>query len=647
MAQLELPRLTRAEALFDAGKLDEAYAILKNLINDNELNFDQKVHIQFLMGLICTYQNKGEEVIDLGNQILSVAQKLSHSLFCLDGFYLVLIGSGISDKFEKISDILEKAEEVLNSISNIPENELKLRQSRIALVKAWFAFRSGNINLSEELIQTTLNYLSEFEDNFEKVWAYLLLAQINIQIKSQFELSMEYSKKALSIAKKIRFNHYWIAYSYIGIGVSYNIIYEYDQHLKFHFKSLDIFKQIKNNWYISNILNNIGLTYCDKGEYKSSLKYLEQSLALWEKNSLNIEGCLDSMIYVALEIGDEALAQKYFNQLEERYFQKKEDTFRELIYFYNKAVLLKRSSRIRDIAEAEKLFKQIVQAENAFFDYKLNGYIHLCDILVTEFHLSYNDEILEELNEYIPLLLTMAEKAHSYLVFCETFILQAKLALLKFNINSARRYLMQAQKIAESKGINRLAIKISYEHDKLIEQLNMWNSLKESETPIPKRWKLAGLSEQMEIMKKKGLGELPDILDEKPVFLLVVSEGGVPIFSQSFSSDTSFKEHLFGGFFTTINRFITENFSEGLDRASFGNYTLLMNAISPFLIVYIYKGQSYSAQKRLNLFLDKIRHNVDTWDSFKKYYETNREVGVKDIPHLESLIKETFLMEVS
>ena len=253
---------------------------------------------------------------------------------------------------------------------------------------------------------------------------------------------------------------------------------------------------------------------------------------------------------------------------------------------------------------------------------------------------------MQELNEFISKLSTIAEETHSYLVFCETFILQAKLALLHFDFNSARRFLTQAQKTAESKGIRRLAIKISYEHDKLIEQLHLWKSLKESETSISERWKLAGLNEQIALMKKKGLGEVPDILDEKPVFLLIVSEGGVPLFSQSFSEDTKFEEHLFGGFFTTINRFITENFSEGLDRASFGKYTLLMNVFSPFLMCYIYKGQSYSAQKRINIFLDKIRNNIDTWNSLKKYYEANREIDTKDIPYLESLVKETFLLEV-
>ncbi|MEJ2296308.1 MAG: hypothetical protein P8Y23_16285, partial [Candidatus Lokiarchaeota archaeon] len=80
---------------------------------------------------------------------------------------------------------------------------------------------------------------------------------------------------------------------------------------------------------------------------------------------------------------------------------------------------------------------------------------------------------------------------------------------------------------------------------------------------------------------------------------------------------------------------------------SFGKYTLLMNAFSPFLMCYIYKGQSYSAQKRINSFLNKIRTNKDTWSSIKKYYEMKREIEMNDIPGLKMLIEETFPLEIS
>ena len=642
MLQEQLKWLIKAEELFDNGNLDDAYSLLKRLAEENELEFDRKVYILYLMGLISVYQHKGEEVIDLGGQISSEAQKLNRELNYIDGLFLILIGLILSDKYEDCSEIIEKADVVLKSISNIPKNDLKLRKSRIIIIKAWIAFHSGTIEVAKKAIKTALDLLKEIEDNFEKAWAHLLLSQIHIQITFQFDLSLEHSKEALRIAKNIRFNHYWIAYSYIGIGVSYTLIYEYDLSLEFNKKSLEIFQKLNNQWYICNILNNLGLTYCDKGDNKRSLKYLEESLVLWKKYKLNIGAVLDSLIYVALEMGDINSAQEYFKRLEERYKQKKDDAFRKLIYLYNKAVLLKKSSRIRDMARAEELLRHIAQEENAFFEYRLYAYIHLCDILVTEFRLNYETEILEELSEYIPKVLSMAEETRSYLVFCETFILQAKLALLRFDINSARRFLTQAQKVAESKGIKRLAVKISYEHDKLIEQIDLWKNLKESDIPISERWRLVGLNEQMEIMKKKGLQDVPEILDEKPVYLLIISQGGIPFFSQSFTNDKKFEEHLFGGFFITLNSFIMENFSEGLNRASFGEYTLLMNDLSPFLLCYIFKGQSYSAQKRIISFLNEIKNDRETWKSLNEFYQMNREIGIKDIPHLELLIQETF-----
>ena len=642
MAQTGLAQLARAVELFDAGELKQAYPLMNDLIENNGLSFDQKVNILFMMGLIRAYQQKAEEVIELGEKISLEAQKLNQALPYFDGLYLILIGLVGGDKIEKAPEILKKAETIVKSLSNVPANELVLRESRLSLIKGWVAFHTGKVDLAEKETKNALNLLNGMDDHFEKVWAYLLLAQICIQMKSHFDLSMEYSKKALEVAKNVRFNHYWIAYSYIGIGVSYTLIYEYDLSLKFHLKSLEIFRKIDNNWYISNILNNIGLTYCEKGEYELSLKYLEESLTLWESYSFRIGAILDSLIYVALEMGDITRAQKYLNRLEERYNQKKEDAFRGLIYHYNKAVLLKRSSRIRDIAKAEKLFKQTIQAENAFFENKIYAHVHLCDILLTEFGLSHDDEILDEINDYIPKLLKIAEESRSYLVFCETFILKAKLSLLNFDLKAARQFLTRAQKIAESKGINRLARKISYEHDKLIEQLSLWKSFKEKNVPLAERWALAGLSDQMKKMLRRGLSDEPDIIDEKPVLLLIVSEGGIPLFSQSFTSETLFEDHLFGGFFTAINNFVTEKFSEGFDRASFGKYSLLMNAIPPFFICYIYKGQSYSAQKRISSFLSEIKSDNDIWDNFNNFYQTNREIDVTDIPRLGALIKELF-----
>ncbi len=147
----------------------------------------------------------------------------------------------------------------------------------------------------------------------------------------------------------------------------------------------------------------------------------------------------------------------------------------------------------------------------------------------------------------------------------------------------------------------------------------------------------------MENMVKKRMIDVPELSDEEPVLLLIVTEGGTPFFSQSFVEEIHFESHLFGGFLTTIDYFIKEVFSEGLDRAVFGEYTLLMKSIPPFFISYVFKGDSYGALQKLNFFIDHIQKEDDVWQKLLNYFQLNQFVDLKDIPLLDSLITETFI----
>jgi len=646
MSHPELKELTKAEQFFDDGKLDEALEILSDKSQFEELNFQQKGYFQFLKSLILFYQNKSGELIELGEQMFNEGQKLSDNLHSFDGLFFILMGLCQAYKFNEAFKKIEEAEESLSLISNISKIKLLQRKVRIILLKAIINFHIDKMDLAEKCLELIFDSQEKLGNTFEIIWANLLMAQIMLRAKGRFDLALEFTKKALSLAEETNFRHYWIARSHLRFGVIYSCIGEYDISLKHSIIGLTLFKRINNNFKIASSFNNIGYTYGDKGEYDLSLEYLEESLMLLGKipykGLYNIEPPIEGLISVSLEKGDFERAQKYFHRLENMFNQRKESQV-ELVYQYGKALMLKRSSRIRDKAKAEKLLKQVIEKETLLFDIIIKAYIHLCDLLLAEFRINNNSEVLDDLNQYIAKLLAIAEKSHSYLIFCETFILQAKLALINFNVKAARRFLTQAQKIAESYGIKRLAMKISYEHDELLKQSKMWKNLKESEISMTERWKLAGLSEQMEKMVRKRRIEVPELSDEEPVLLLIVSEGGVPFFSQSFIEDKSFESHLFGGFLTTIDYFIKEIFSEGLDRAIFGEYTLLMKSIPPFFISYIFKGNSYYALQKINNFTDIIQKDDYIWKKLLMYFQANQTIQLKDVPLLDSLITETFL----
>jgi hypothetical protein len=229
----------------------------------------------------------------------------------------------------------------------------------------------------------------------------------------------------------------------------------------------------------------------------------------------------------------------------------------------------------------------------------------------------------------------------------ETYLLQARLALITLDLKEARQFLTQGQRIAERYGLKLLAIKISSEHDELLKQLEIWENFEKTEVSLNERMKLAGINEQMDNMLRKRVTGPNEIQDEDSVVILIISKSGKPIFSQSFVEGWSFQDHLFGGFLSAINSFSDEMLSHGLDRAIFGEYTIIMNAISPFIICYLFKGQSFLAQQRMKHFVDAIQNDKIIWKTIKKYYQANRLVQENDIPSLDLLVNEVFIERVA
>ena len=83
--------------------------------------------------------------------------------------------------------------------------------------------------------------------------------------------------------------------------------------------------------------------------------------------------------------------------------------------------------------------------------------------------------------------------------------------------------------------------------------------------------------------------------------------------------------------------------SEGLYKAKLGEYTLIMKSVALFLVFYLFKGQSYLAQNKMQNFIDKIKDNEEIWMTFQNFYKRSQEVQIHDIPPLDDLLTQVFL----
>ncbi|NVM35899.1 MAG: hypothetical protein HWN81_09905 [Candidatus Lokiarchaeota archaeon] len=609
--------LILAKQLIDGYKFDEADQLIRSFeekgghtLHDNVLCHLLKCELLYYRGL---QQGQYEDVVKLAEQTYKESLGLGNNLLSVDILLIMAHALLFSQKLDEAVNIIRQGEELLKSLSQELPADYKHREAHLAFIKGWYYMQIMNADRALKHSEHSL----------------ALLEELDVKQEIDFSLSV-FSLSVYSLNTITR------VYIYLK-G-------DYDRALIYNEKALTNAEESGNKWLIGWMNMGMGVIYGFKGEIDRSIKYYEQSLTIYNEINFKTPACftIAYLIQTLIDKGELERTQQLLHQLEQLNNQQKSKLV-NLYYLLNKALLLKTSPRARNRSKAEEILKQILKDEDSDFELILKALTNLCELLLTELRMTNDLEVLEEINPLIARLLDTAEKSYSYSILCETYLLQAKLSLLTFKIKKAKRFLTQAQQIAERFGLNLLARKISNEHDKLLKQLSMWENLKESKASLNERMELARLNEQMENMTRKRAIEVPELSDEDPVLLLVVSEGGRPIFSQSFVEDQAFEDHLFGGFFTAINSFISEKFSEGLDRAIFGEHTLLMNSVSPFLICYVYKGQSYSAQQRVKYFIDKIQNDEPVWQTFNKFNQVNREIQLKDIPSLEPLINEIFI----
>jgi hypothetical protein len=313
-------------------------------------------------------------------------------------------------------------------------------------------------------------------------------------------------------------------------------------------------------------------------------------------------------------------------------------------YQLSKALVLKASGLTRDRYEAENLLKQIAEGEIINPTIYILSLVSLCEFLLEELENSNNLEVINEINSVINRLLEIVEKQNSYTILAETNLLQGRLALMMLNLNDARQFLKTAQKIADEHGLQLLAQKISQEHDELLKELETWQDFKKRQVSMKKRIKLASINSVIDRMQEKRAIDPPELVDEEATLLLIITEGGVLLFSHPFTDEWKQDESLFSNFLSAFTSFSDEFFSEGLDRAKFGQHTVLMESVRSFSVCYLYKGQTYAAQQKLSKFIEGLENNTSIWPILERFQKSSQILEIKDSPLLEHLITNIFVI---
>ena len=282
-----------------------------------------------------------------------------------------------------------------------------------------------------------------------------------------------------------------------------------------------------------------------------------------------------------------------------------------------------------------------MKEEIVSWEFTERALLHLCDIYLFELQTYNKPESLDEINALINQLSEFAEAQHSFRLLAEINLLQGKLALIQMNMGDARQLFTKAEHIAEEHGLHLLARTISTEHDKLLIQLEKWENLLKPRTPVSERLKLVEIDKMLDHLMGKKMMEPPELEEEDPIFLLIMSEGGSVFFHHTFIKNWDHRD-LFSSFISAFNTFSSEIFAKTIDRIKIGENTITIRPVEPFVACYVSKGQSYIAIKKLNKFSETIKNKKEIWDTLIKSTKTFQELDVNNTPLLREVVNNIF-----
>ncbi|MFW9902329.1 MAG: tetratricopeptide repeat protein [Candidatus Thorarchaeota archaeon] len=490
--------LVHVEQLVVEGKYKQAHQLIDKFLESGKHTLKNSLICNLLKVKIMMQQGLYNDAIRLVNHTYNKSLELKENLLAFDTLALKvrsLLWLYRSDEaLEKIKD----GEELLKAINQEILGDHKLRESEIHFLKAFFYYLKNDADKAEEHSDFCLALREELNFKQGLVEVLIMRSWIYSFLKGNLDNALKAVELGISLAKEFNYK-FFIAFGLENMGTIYNFKGEIKPSTIAYEQSLSIYKELNNRRKMATILNNIGWAYTVVRDLDRSIKYLEQSLTLNRELGLdmNIALSLINIIINSIENQDLEKANQYFNDLEKMEICSKSNYVNRW-YRFCKAFLLKTSLRAPHRGEAEVILKQILNEE--FDDYELQvlTLLNLSELLLIEVRLLNDLQVLKELESLISRLLDIAEKNKSYYLLTEIYYLQGKLTLLTLDTKEARKFLTQAQRIAERWDYNELANNISIELDKLNNQLNMWDDLREEEISLSERIKLAGMDEQME-----------------------------------------------------------------------------------------------------------------------------------------------------
>ena len=430
MSNSDLKELAQAKQFIIEGKFEESLQLLNDFEERRNNSLHDIVSCHLIKCNLFLHQGLFKKLVKFAEQTYEESLGLEKSILSVDALIFMAKSLISSFNIKPANKIIKQGEQLLATLTEELVINKNRREAHIGNLKGMisdpFFTPKGDVDLAFKYYKHSLA-LGESLGDVEIIGVSLLQLAWGFGMhKGEIDNALEYVERALAFFKEAKYKSF-ISRGFLVKATLYHNKGEVTRSFPLYEQSLVIAKELNHKQLISSNLNNMADAYRMNGELDHALKCSEQSLALAsETGGLKNKAWMhDFLIQILIEKGDLKRAREFLYDMEQINNQVKDNTI-NLAYLYNKALILKESPRISNRGKAEEILKQILKDEDISWELNKRALITLCELLLIEFQMTNEVEVLDELNSLITRLLENAEKSHSFWLLSETYLFTSK-----------------------------------------------------------------------------------------------------------------------------------------------------------------------------------------------------------------------------
>jgi tetratricopeptide (TPR) repeat protein len=563
--------LSHIKQLYEKGQLEELLDYLKQIEEKNEISqYTPKEQIEFLyykrgaLGDLNRYKEAYMIVKDADSDFnLEKDRELTLSL-CL-----IQWGPFTSmSKYEQASQILTKAERIINNFTPDELNKMKFWVGFYYRIKGWTLRIKGEYDEALPILNKSLTIFESLK-NFYEIQVCLSCITIVYFDKNDDKKAKQYLERLLSI-DELHKNDYRIGWTLNYLGIIFTKRGDYDTAINYYQQGFAVYKKIGNPIRIAVSLSNLSMIFDEKGELDQALKYGLEAVKLHEKlhqeenqevygyvgtlgdigsiyhqkgdinqaknyyqRSLTVSGSSEAEYYegpkitalfglllLSLEEQDLKQAQAYLQEIQTLDNKFSGSHAAQIIGLSQhlqlaKALVLKFDSRLTQKVQAQELLTQLVNTDIKYQKIKTLAMIHLSDLLLAEFKMYNETAVLTELQFLVQKLYGLGQIQKIFPLVIHALIFQSKLAVINEQFEQAIKLLNQAFFITEENGLFQLKEQVEEELGELKTQEMIWKRMNRNNAPMGERIEQANLQRSISNLSSLNIPIRPNVSNEE------------------------------------------------------------------------------------------------------------------------------------